>query len=96
MSPDTAGHQPSQQGNDTMNNDNEKTTGLGQGLGVEQSHVDEIKTSHSVDELEYSANDIEKQRVVKGDDSDGRVEWSTQQILATLALSALYVGMCSL
>jgi hypothetical protein len=30
---------------------------------------------------------------VKGDDSDGRIGWTPRSILATIALSGLYVGM---
>lgn len=36
--------------------------------------------------------DIEDHEAEKGDDSDGRVTWTTKQILATIFLSALYVG----
>lgn len=36
--------------------------------------------------------DIENHEAEKGDDSDGRVTWTTKQILATIFLSALYVG----
>jgi hypothetical protein len=57
---------------------------------------EDVKTS-SVDEVEHSASagDPEKHgnvKIVKTDDSDGRVEWSARQIVATVSLSMLYVG----
>ncbi len=71
-----------------MNQDPEK---IGE---VTTYHMDEISKPHSTDEVEFPVNDDdEKPHVVKGDDSDGRVEWSMRQILATISLSGLYVGM---
>ena len=71
-----------------MNQDLEK---IGE---VAAYHVDELNKLHSTNEAELTANDNdEKPHIVKGDNSDGRVEWSKRQILATLSLSALYVGM---
>lgn len=57
---------------------------------------EDVKTS-SFDEVEHSTHvgDPEKHgnvKIVKTDDSDGRVEWSARQIIATLSLSMLYVG----
>ncbi len=34
----------------------------------------------------------EKTGVAKGDDSDGRVNWTWKQILATISLCGVYVG----
>jgi len=36
--------------------------------------------------------DVQNHDAEKGDDSDGKVTWTTKQILATIFLSALYVG----
>lgn len=36
--------------------------------------------------------DKENHEAEKGDDSDGKVNWTWKQILATIFLSALYVG----
>ena len=36
--------------------------------------------------------DLENRGAIKGDDSDGRVNWTAKQILATTSLSGLYVG----
>lgn len=58
---------------------------------AEQPHVAKAETSH-VDLVNIPATDFEKQDNVQGDNSDGRVEWTGRQILATLALSCLYVG----
>lgn len=37
----------------------------------------------------------EKAGVAKGDDSDGRVNWTWKQILATISLCGVYVGKSS-
>lgn len=36
--------------------------------------------------------DIENKRALKGDDSDGAVEWNLKTIIAALCLGALYTG----
>jgi hypothetical protein len=54
--------------------------------GLEKPFVDHVTT---VDDL---TPDIENRGAIKGDDSDGRVNWTTKQVLATLFLSGLYVG----
>lgn len=36
--------------------------------------------------------DLDNSEAVKGDDSDGRVNWTPLQIVATVSLSGLYVG----
>lgn len=36
--------------------------------------------------------DLANSGAVKSDDSDGRVNWTSKQVLATMFLSGLYVG----
>lgn len=45
---------------------------------------------HEIADLE-----IEKSHAAKGDESDGRVDWTWKQILATISLCGVYVGMSS-
>lgn len=42
---------------------------------------------------EVHIHDIDEKGPVKGDYSDGRVNWTLKQIVATMALCGLYVGM---
>lgn len=72
----------------TLNQDPEK---VGE---VTHHDMDETSKSRGTDDGEFTAHDDkDKPHLVKGDDSDGRVEWTIRQILATFSLSALYVGM---
>ena len=59
----------------------------------EKSEVQELEEGFQ--EIEPAGNLVVRQDsgVVKGDDSDGRIKWTTNQLLATLFLSGLYVGM---
>jgi len=55
----------------------------------------EVIGSDKSDELQKIPTlgvDRENHEAEKGDDSDGKVTWTTKQILATIFLSALYVG----
>ena len=51
--------------------------------------VDGVKEKETKDDLSV---DLENSGAVKGDDSDGRVDWTFKQILATVSLCGLYVG----
>ena len=42
------------------------------------------------------APDLGNRGAIKGDDSDGRVNWNGTQVLATIFLSGVYVGRCSI
>lgn len=53
----------------------------------EKSRGDSEKTN------EVHIHDIDEKGPVKGDFSDGRVNWTSKQIVATIALCGLYVGM---
>ncbi len=55
----------------------------------------EVTSNHKSDELHKVTTlgvDVENHEAEKGDDSDGKVTWTTKQVLATIFLSALYVG----
>lgn len=54
--------------------------------GLEKPFVEKVET---INEL---TPDLENLGAIKGDDSDGRINWTTKQVLATLFLSGLYVG----
>ncbi|EXJ71987.1 uncharacterized protein A1O5_04490 [Cladophialophora psammophila CBS 110553] len=75
-----------------MNKDVEKTTGLDQWQETTQHYEDETSKPRGAEEAEFAGVGDEKPHIVKGDDSDGHVNWSKRQILATLSLSGLYVG----
>lgn len=51
---------------------------------------DQEKADHKPDAQEHHDTGP-----IKGDFSDGRVNWTTKQILATIGLCGLYVGMFS-
>ncbi len=53
--------------------------------------MENLKKLDTVDALHV---DLGNTGALKGDDSDGRVNWTTKQVLATISLSALYVGEC--
>ena len=58
-------------------------------------HVDESPTdsSHELQkERTLEGIDMTNSYAVKGDDSDGKVEWSTRSIFAAIFLAALYTG----
>jgi hypothetical protein len=58
-------------------------------------HADESPTdsSHELQkERTLEGIDMKNSNAVKGDDSDGKVEWSTRSILAAVFLAALYTG----
>jgi hypothetical protein len=58
---------------------------------------------HAEDSPHESSHELQKERTlegidmknayaIKGDDSDGKVEWSTRSIFAAVFLAALYTG----
>jgi hypothetical protein len=46
----------------------------------------------SLHEIELGGVDTVNEKAVKGDDSDGRVDWTPRQVTASIFLSSLYVG----
>jgi hypothetical protein len=65
---------------------------------VDHQH-DEYAHAHDLKKVATTATlavDLENRDAVKGDDSDGQVDWSFKQIVATVCLSGLYVGMSSI
>ena len=64
-------------------------------MELSQVHTDKNDNQITEDAENLSTIHLEKQDVIKGDDSDGRIEWSSQQVLASLSLCALYSGECS-
>lgn len=80
-----------------MTTNNERGASVSPIPASERAHAEEEVKASRVDEVESSTIDIEKSDLekpgnVKGDDSDGRVDWTTRQIIATLSLTCLYVG----
>lgn len=51
--------------------------------------IDSSQVSHQEDTVHI---DSEKARAAKGDDSDGRVNWTWKQIIAVISLCGVYVG----
>ena len=53
------------------------------------------ETLHEKDNVASTptGSDLEKDGPVLGDDSDGRIVWTPTSLIATISLSALYVGM---
>lgn len=67
----------------------------------ELAHVERINTNHSTslhgEELKKEHTlrnvDLENRNAFKGDDSDGKIEWTVRKILASAFLAMLYTGM---
>jgi hypothetical protein len=64
--------------------DEEKNVGHPQYLQIEEN--ESLQKEQSVDV------DVTNRNAIKGDESDGKVDWTWNQILATVCLSGLYVG----
>ncbi|KEF62015.1 uncharacterized protein A1O9_03587 [Exophiala aquamarina CBS 119918] len=56
-------------------------------LTVERKESHTAANHHEVVEVE-----IEKSHAAQGDESDGRVDWTWKQIIATISLCGVYVG----
>lgn len=54
--------------------------------------MDKIDSSKEMNTDRDLAIDLENCGAIKGDNSDGRVNWTLKQIIATISLSGLYVG----
>ena len=54
-----------------------------------EDDVNDLKKINTVDALHV---DLENSGAIKGDDSDGRINWTLKQVLATIFLAGLYVG----
>lgn len=68
--------------------DNEKTS-------VTQDHVERIAPASDIDETENANYEVNNKYAVKGDDSDGKINWTWKTITAALCLVLLYVGKLS-
>jgi hypothetical protein len=53
---------------------------------LEKPFVEKVET------IDALTPDLENRGAIKGDDSDGRINWTLKRVLATLFLSGLYVG----
>lgn len=53
---------------------------------IEQDRSPSLSKSESFD------IDVENKRALKGDASDGKVDWTTKQIIATISLAMIYTG----
>lgn len=54
----------------------------------------QVEDSDSLRKINSIGIDVTNRDAVKGDESDGKVNWTWLQIAATACLSGLYVGMC--
>jgi hypothetical protein len=66
---------------------------------LDQINTQLNKRSTQIEEVEtvaVLAVDVANRNAVKGDDSDGRVDWTVKQIFATICLAGLYVGSFSI
>ena len=60
---------------------------------VDTEHIEANPNEKELYPVETLGIDLANRDAEKGDDSDGKVNWTTKQILATLFLCGLYVGM---
>lgn len=62
-------------------------------------HVEDAATTSIASELELRPEltlngiDMKNTQALKGDDSDGKVEWNTRSVFAAIFLAALYTGL---
>ena len=59
-------------------------------VGVE--HVEAQSNEEKLHKVPSTGVDPENREAVKGDDSDGKVDWNFKSITATCCLAGLYVG----
>lgn len=61
-------------------------------VGVEHLEANNSSTEEKLHKIPSVGVDPENREAIKGDDSDGKVDWTTKQIFATCCLAGLYVG----
>lgn len=59
---------------------------------VEAEHLERSGSDNELHKVSTLGVDVENHDAFKGDNSDGRVDWTWKQIAATICLTALYVG----
>ena len=63
------------------------------------NHIEDAATTSITSDLELRPEltlhgvDMNNTKALKGDDSDGKVEWNTRSIFAAIFLAALYTGL---
>lgn len=62
---------------------------------IQSEHIERHSSDNELHKISTLGIDIENRDAAKGDDSDGRIDWTRKQVLATISLSGLYVGMAS-
>jgi hypothetical protein len=75
-----------------MNPQQEKPLDSQQEFGDHGTPGAEKASLERADTIDALTPDLENRGAIKGDDSDGRINWTLKQVLATLFLSGLYVG----
>lgn len=63
---------------------------------VKNDHVEDNGVAEQQNHISISDPKLDASEAFKGDDSDGRIEWTRKQVAATISLSGLYVGMFGL
>jgi hypothetical protein len=59
-------------------------------------HLESREDKHyTPNKLDILGVDVENRDAVKGDESDGKIDWTWMQIAATVSLAGLYVGAYS-
>jgi len=64
----------------------------GDGLAAANELHVENRTSEKT--LDHDDVHIHNELAYKGDDSDGKVDWTARSIIAPVSLGGLYTGMC--
>ena len=70
------------------------TSDSSQQLPLKPEIVDDVGSNKEIDVGNDNASnlDTEKSGPIKGNDSNGKVDWNFKQVAATVSLSGLYVG----
>ena len=66
---------------------------------IDTAHVENLsntstsnKENDEIERVDTFDIDIENKLALKGDESDGKFNWTTKQIIATVSLSMIYTG----
>ena len=60
---------------------------------IERVETAEDHHNKDIHQIKTLGVDLENHDAEKGDDSDGKINWTWKQVVATLCLCGLYVGM---
>lgn len=67
----------------------------GSELSSKGSHTPEVEHSEGIANSAEKMHKIDDTEAFDSNYSDGKINWTPQQVCATISLAMIYVGMCS-